>query len=146
MFRHFSLISLSLFILFDIAAQSRLLQCSSRSCLQWRLVLQTFDRNPRIPPSAPVFLFMSSICSQLSPFLCCPPTPSSPTPRLSAISYFFSVLLFLKEYARSAITETPSFSTQASKYILVVVFFSLPPPPFPRLFILGFLEGRHICG
>lgn len=119
---------------FYTAVLSELFQCWSRACLQRTLVSQTFDRSPHIPSSAPVFLFMSSssICFQLSPFLCL--FPSSLTHCLSAI--FLLLFFFLYKVCESAITETPSFSAQAAKFILVVF----------RVFILGFLEGRHICG
>lgn len=75
--------------------------------------------------------------------LLCHPIPSvpnslhssvcSPHLRLAASQLSF---FFFKKVCESAITETPSFSAQAAKFILVVF----------HMFILGFLEGRHICG
>lgn len=67
----------------------------------------------------------------------CHPLPSVPSfllllfvPLISAFLFFFFKL------CERAITATSSFSAQAAKFILEVF----------RLFILGSLLGRHICG
>lgn len=76
----------------------------------------------------------NSICSRLSQFCVCSHLLQHTLP-LRYLS--FSFILFLKKkLCERAITETPSFSAPAAKFIRVVF----------HMFILGFLEGRHICG
>lgn len=98
--------------------------------LQRTLVLKTFDRSLHIPSS--VSLFQCHPLPSVPNFLhlCC-----SPHLCVSAIFRLFLFFLFL-EACESSIMETPSFSAQAAKFILVVF----------RMFILFFLEGPHICG
>ena len=101
-------------------------------CLQTRVT--NFRQESSHPPISPCFPFYV-IHFHLFPTFSIPvfvPLISDSLP----LSYLSSSSFFLKEVCESAITETPSFSAQAAKFILVVF----------RMFILGFLEGRHICG
>lgn len=85
--------------------------------------------SPRIPPSASVFLFMSSICSQLSSFLCL--FPSSPPPSLSAIFFSgFCFLFFTGGVQSQRLTAFPH--KQPNLYSLFI---------FSCMFICGFSWG-----
>lgn len=80
-----------------------LFRCSSHMCLQCTdLCCKLLTGVLAFPHQPPVFLFMSSICSQLSPFLCL--FPSSPTRCLSAI-----FLLFFKKYVRAQSQRLQAF-------------------------------------